>query len=123
MVVHVVGMGVPMARGEYYNLTMTQGERFYLRVESLDPATGAKQSYVGYSAVLKVATGWNGTQVLSIAGTVDTTGVVFAMSESLTPTYPAGNYVFDIFANGPDGPLPLLRGPFVLQPSAVGGAV
>jgi len=123
VVVHVVGMGVPMARGEYYNLTMTQGERFYLRVESLDPATGAKQSYVGYSAVLKVATGWNGTQVLSIAGTVDTTGVVFAMSESLTPTYPAGNYVFDIFANGPDGPLPLLRGPFVLQPSAVGGAV
>ncbi len=123
MVVHVVGMGVPMARGEYYNLTMTQGERFYLRVESLDPTTGAKQSYVGYTAVLKVATGWNGTQVLSIAGTVDTTGVVFAMSESLTPTYPAGNYVFDIFANGPDGPLPLLRGPFVLQPSAVGGAV
>ncbi len=123
MVVHVVGMGVPMARGEYYNLTMTQGERFYLRVESLDPATGAKQSYVGYTAVLKVATGWNGTQVLSIAGTVDTTGVVFAMSESLTPTYPAGNYVFDIFADGPDGPLPLLRGPFVLQPSAVGGAV
>jgi|GEM_PF-6967553 hypothetical protein len=116
-------MGVPMARGEYYNLTMTQGERFYLRVESLDPATGAKQSYVGYTAVLKVATGWNGTQVLSIAGTVDTTGVVFAMSESLTPTYPAGNYVFDIFADGPDGPLPLLRGPFVLQPSAVGGAV
>ncbi len=123
MVVHVVGMGVVMARGEYYNLTMTQGERFYLRVESLDPTTGAKQSYVGYTAVLKVATGWNGTQVLSIAGTVDTTGVVFAMSESLTPTYPAGNYVFDIFANGPDGPLPLLRGPFVLQPSAVGGAV
>jgi len=123
VVVHVVGMGVPMARGEYYNLTMTQGERFYLRVESLDPATGAKQSYVGYTAVLKVATGWNGTQVLSIAGTVDTTGVVFAMSESLTPTYPAGNYVFDIFADGPDGPLPLLRGPFVLQPSAVGGAV
>jgi hypothetical protein len=123
VVVHVVGMGVPMARGEYYNLTMTQGERFYLRVESLDPTTGAKQSYVGYTAVLKVATGWNGTQVLSIAGTVDTTGVVFAMSESLTPTYPAGNYVFDIFANGPDGPLPLLRGPFVLQPSAVGGAV
>lgn len=123
MVVHVVGMGVPMARGEYYNLTMTQGERFYLRVESLDPATGAKQSYVGYTAVLKVATGWNGMQVFSINGTVDATGVVFAMNESLTPTYPAGNYVFDIFADGPDGPLPLLRGPFVLQPSAVGGAV
>lgn len=114
---------VVMAKGEFYNLAMTQGERFFFRVERIEPSTGNKDSFVGWTATLRVGTGWNGTEIFTITGTVDSTGVSFAMSEALTLNEVAGSYVFDIFADGPNGPEPLLRGPFVIYPSAVGGAI
>lgn len=110
-----------MARGEFYSLNITQGERFYLRVVETQP-TGEAIDLTGQTAKLRIGSAWNGTLVREVTGTCSAEGADFAISESNTLTIPAGQYVFDIFLTDSDGPRPVLRGPCIVDPAAVGGS-